>query len=195
LFGDSGSEVSRVNADPEFVRGSLLLEEAYELAVDAHHGTRRRSDTDVDHPVAVGMLLHERGFDDEVVAAALLHELLEDTATEMAEIMERFGPGVGELVAVMTEDASIQSYEERKAEHRERVARHSPRAAAIYAADKLAKTSAIRHHGGPVSDPKLHHYRQTLIELRAAYPELPFLSELDEGLSELYAKRDRVGRR
>lgn len=184
-----------MNADPEFVRGSRLLEEAYELAVDAHHGARRRNDTDVDHPVAVAMLLEERGFDDEVVAAALLHEVLEDTTTERSEITERFAPGVAELVRVMTEDPSIEPYEERKAEHRARVARHSSRAAAIYAADKLAKTSAIRDRGGPVSDHKLHHYRQTLVELRQAYPELPFLDELEEGLPELDAERDQVSRR
>ena len=192
---NSGSEVWRLNADPEFVRGSPLLEEAYELAVDAHHGARRRNDTDVDHPVAVAMLLEGRGFDEEVVAAALLHEVLEDTATERSEITERFGPGVADLVRVMTEDASIEPYEERKAEHRARVARHSSRAAAIYAADKLAKTSAIRHHGGPISDHKLHHYRQTLVELRRAYPELPFLNELDEGLRKLDAERDQLSRR
>jgi polyphosphate kinase len=195
LSPDSGNEVSRLNPDPEFVHNSRMLEEAYELAVDAHHGARRRSDTDVDHPVAVGMLLHERGFDDEVVAAALLHEVLEDTATEKSEITERFGPGVGELVGVMTEDASIELYEERKAEHRGRIARHSSDAAAIYAADKLASASAIRDHGGPVPERKLRHYRQTQIELSGAHPGLPFLAELEEGLRELEAEQDRVARR
>ena len=184
-----------LNADPEFVRGSRLLEEAYELAVDAHHGARRRNDTDVDHPVAVAMLLEERGFDDEVVAAALLHEVLEDTATERSEITDRFGPGVAELVRVMTEDASIEPYEERKAEHRARVADYSTRAAAIYAADKLAKTRALHHdEGGNLSEAKLDHYRRTLIELQEAHPELPFLEDLEEALQDLDADRQHAAR-
>jgi (p)ppGpp synthase/HD superfamily hydrolase len=182
-------------ATPEFAQGSRLVEDAYELAVDAHHGSRRRNETNIDHPAAVGQLLHREGFDDEVVAAALLHDVVEDTDTHMEEIVERFGPRVGELVCVMTEDAAIEDYEERKAEHRARVASHSSRAAAIYAADKLAKTSALRHEGGPVSDAKLHHYRQTLIELRHAHPELPFLVELEEGLRALDAGREHAGRR
>jgi (p)ppGpp synthase/HD superfamily hydrolase len=184
-----------LTATSEFAQGSRLIAEAYEIAVDAHHGLRRRNDTNIDHPAAVARLLHHEGFDDEVVAAALLHDVVEDTDTEMEEIVERFGPGVGELVDVMTEDASIEPYEARKAEHRARVARHSYRAAAIYAADKLAKTRALRRDGGPVSDTRLRHYRQTLIELREADPELPFLVELEEGLRALDAERDHAGRR
>jgi (p)ppGpp synthase/HD superfamily hydrolase len=184
-----------LTATPEFAQDSPLIAEAYEIAVDAHHGSRRRHDTNIDHPAAVGELLSREGFDDEVVAAALLHDVVEDTDTDMAEISQRFGPGVGELVEAMTEDASIEPYEARKAEHRARVARHSSRAAAIYAADKLAKTNALRRDGGPVSDQKLHHYRQTLIELSAAHPELPFLAELEEGLRALDAEREHAGRR
>ena len=182
-------------ASPEFIRGSPLLEEAYELAVEAHHGARRRNDTNIDHPAAVGRLLQAEGFDDEVVAAALLHDVVEDTDTDLAEIAERFGPRVAELVCVMTEDASIEPYEERKGEHRARVAGHSSRAAAIYAADKLAKTQALQHDGGRISEAKLHHYRQTLIELREAYPELPFLAQLEEALRALDADREHAGHR
>ena len=115
----------RLTATPEFAQDSRLIAEAYEIAVDAHHGSRRRNDTNIDHPAAVGELLSREGFDDEVVAAGVLHDVVEDTDTEMAEIAQRFGPGVGELVEVMTEDASIEPYEARKAEHRARVARHS----------------------------------------------------------------------
>jgi (p)ppGpp synthase/HD superfamily hydrolase len=191
----TGNKLSRLTAIPDFAQGSRLREEAYELAVDAHHGARRRSDTDIDHPAAVGRLLDEQGFDDEVVAAALLHDVVEDTDTDLEEIGERFGAGVYELVCVMTEDASIEPYEDRKAQHRARVAGHSSRAAAIYAADKLAKTSALRHDGGPISETKLHHYRQTLMELREAYPELPFLDRLEEELRALDAGREHASRR
>jgi hypothetical protein len=95
----------------------------------------------------------------------------------------------------MTEDDSIEPYEVRKAEHRARVSEHSTRAAAIYAADKLAKTRALHHdEGGNLSEAKLDHYRRTLIELREAHPELPFLDELEGALRALDADREHAAR-
>ena len=180
---------------PGFAQGPRLLEEAYEVAAEAHHGARRRNSTNIDHPAEVGRLLHDAGYDDEVVAAALLHDVIEDTETDLTEVGDRFGPRVAELVCVMTEDASIEPYEERKAEHRARVSDHSTRAAAIYAADKLAKTRALHHdEGGNVSEAKLDHYRQTLIELRETHPELPFLEELAQALRALDADREHAAR-
>ncbi|MGH2962811.1 MAG: HD domain-containing protein [Solirubrobacterales bacterium] len=180
---------------PAYVQGSPLIGEAYELAADAHSGPGRKKGTDLAHPIAVGMLLHERGYDDEVIAAGLLHDVLEDTDADVSEIAERFGPGVAALVTVLTEDASIPEYEDRKAEHRERVAGGGQLAAAIYAADKLAKMRGIREDGVDVPDEKLEHYRQTLVELRGAHPELPFLADLEGELRAADGRRERVGRR
>jgi (p)ppGpp synthase/HD superfamily hydrolase len=180
---------------PEFAHGSPLLEEAYELAVDAHTGPGRRKQTDPAHPIAVGVLLHEHGYDEEVVAAGLLHDVLEDTDTDVSEIADRFGPHVAALVIVLTEDAAIADYADRKAEHRARVAGDGETAAAIYAADKLAKARGIRDGGTDVSDEKLEHYRQTLVELRGAHPELPFLADLEGELRAVNGRRERVGRR
>lgn len=182
----------RLPGVPEFARGSSLLEEAYELAEDAH--SRRRNDTDIDHPVAVAELLAEHGFDPEVVAAGLLHDVLEDTDTDPDEIVDRFGREVGELVGAMTEDASIEPYADRKAEHRARVVAH-PGAAPIYAADKLAKTRVLMNGGGEVSDAQLDHYRRTLEALRESQPELPFLSELERNLRAIDVDRRHATRR
>jgi len=164
------------------------------VADDAHSGPGQRKDTDIGHPAAVAKLLDEHGFDQEVVAAGLLHDVLEDTDADADEIVERFGPAIGELVAVMTEDDSIEPYEARKAEHRGRVVAHSG-AAAIYAADKLAKTRALLDGGGSVSEARLDHYRRTLVALREAQPELPFLPELEENLRAIDADRQHAARR
>jgi (p)ppGpp synthase/HD superfamily hydrolase len=169
---------------PDFTRGSPLLEGAYRMALEAHHGPRRRGDTNIEHPVAVARLLRERGFDDEIVAAGLLHDVVEDTATSSEEIADRYGPEVGRLVAEMTEDARIEPYEDRKAEHRGRIARdHS--VAAIYAADKLAtarKYHAAHEHPQPA---QLDHYVETLRTLSAEQPDVPFLHDLRACLEEL----------
>lgn len=175
---------------PKFVVGASLLESAYGFAATAH----AEAGTDFQHPATVAWLLAEHGYGEEVVAAGFLHDVLEDTDIDSAEIGERFGPEVEELVVTMTEDPSISSYEARKAEHRSRVARHGATVAAIYAADKLAKTR-LRYGDDPIPEPKLAHYRATLLELRDAYPELPFLPELDDALDALDAERAPAVRR
>lgn len=192
--GGDATNLWRLPGIPQFARGSSLLEEAFELADDAHTGPGRRKNTGIEHPTAVAELLADRGFDQQVVAAGFLHDVLEDTDTDPDEIVERFGPEVGGLVAAMTEDPSIEPYEDRKAEHRARVAANSG-AAAIYAADKLAKTRALMYGGGEISDEKLDHYRQTLAALREAQPELPFLPDLEENLRAIEADRQHATRR
>jgi (p)ppGpp synthase/HD superfamily hydrolase len=174
---------------PDFVRGSTLLEGAFALASEAHLGPRRRTDTDLDHPVEVARLLHEEGFGEEIVAAALLHDVVEDTTIELDELRERCGPLVAGLVEAMTENEGIQPFEERKAEHRARVAAHGRQAASIYAADKLAKTRRLRGDARSVPEQKLVHYRLTLERLRADHPDLPFLGELEDELAALIERR------
>jgi (p)ppGpp synthase/HD superfamily hydrolase len=172
---------------PRFIVDSELLSSAYRLAHSAHHGAARAGETDIDHPLAVAEVLHENGFEEPVVAAGLLHDVVEDTALDVQAIEKSFGPEVGRLVAEMTEDPGIESYEERKAEHRSRVAQ-DPRAAAIYAADKLANTRDLAG-AGEVPREKLDHYLKTLRMLCERYPDLPFLPQLQEELRDLAAAR------
>jgi (p)ppGpp synthase/HD superfamily hydrolase len=173
---------------PDFIAESDFLRSAYELARTAHHGPAQEGETEIDHPVAVAQLLHEAGFDEHVVAAALLHDVVEDTSLDLAEIAERFGPDIAGLVAEMTEDARIESYPERKAEHRSRVT-NDRRVAAIYAADKLATTRGLQG-SEDVPPQKLQHYLRTLGTLCKAYPDLPFLGQLREELSGLVKTSD-----
>lgn len=169
---------------PGFVKGSPLLEGAFRMARAAHHGSSRRGDTDIDHPVGVAQLLSERGFDESVVAAALLHDTIEDTTLSLAEIADRFGPDVAELVAEMTENPNIERYPARKSEARSR-ALSDRRAAAIYAADKLTNTRELLAAQKDVPGEKLDHYIKTLRFLSAGRPDLPFLTELSEELTKL----------
>lgn len=175
-----------MEAATDFARGSRLLTAALAFAREAHESPEA-DDTPVDHPVHVAGILHEHGYGEEVLAAALLHDVVEDTPCGLDAIGRRFGVRVRDLVATMTEDASIDSYGERKAEHRRRLARAAPRAAAIFAADKLAKVrelSAERSAGPPE---KLDHYRACLEMLRSAHPDIPFLDRLDRELGDYLA--------
>jgi polyphosphate kinase len=168
-------------ADP--LRRTPLLAGALDFAASAHHGPRRAGGTDIDHPIAVARLLDEAGFDEAVVAAALLHDVVEDTKTDVDELRARFGDPVADLVATMTEDADIDTYEERKAEHRRRIREDGQGAAAIYAADKLATARTLA--GERIPARRLAHFRRTLDELSRARPELPFLGELRKALDHV----------
>ena len=141
-------------------------------------GPASRGETSISHPTAVARLLDGAGFGDEVVAAAFLHDVVEDTREGLDGIEAAFGPEVRGMVEAMTEDADIEPYEDRKAEHRERVLSSGAGPASIYAADKLA---TVRHHlstGEPVPPHRLEHYWDTLELFAGRRPELPFLSEL-----------------
>jgi guanosine-3',5'-bis(diphosphate) 3'-pyrophosphohydrolase len=181
---------------PDFVRGSALLEGVFRYAREAYREAGRRGEAKLRHSVEVARLLHEAGFEEEVVAAGLLHDVVEATASELSQVAERFGSHAAALVEAMTEDEGIDSFEARKAEHRARVTAHGSRAAAIYAADKLAKMPDLRADPGSASERQLAHYRQTLETLSAGHPELPFLGDLEQELAAVTAqRRDRAAER
>jgi len=176
-------------AAPDFVRGSALVEGAFRFAREAYRDAGRRGEAKLRHSVEVARLLHEAGFEEEVVAAGLLHDVVEATPSELPQVAERFGSRAAALVEAMTEDDRIESFEERKAEHRARVTAHGSRAAAIYAADKLAKMPDLRADPGSASERQLAHYRQTVETLSADHPELPFLGDLEQELAALAVQR------
>lgn len=126
---------------------SGLVRDAFEAARLAHSGQYRDGAKRVpyiEHPVAVAERLSQHGFGDEVLAAALLHDVVEDSEAEIDDVRERFGGPVADLVAAMTEDESIEDYEERKEEHRQRIGEAGEAALAIYAADKLTNLAMLR---------------------------------------------------
>lgn len=170
---------------PDFIAGRELPERAFGYAFGAHHGPAREGSTNIDHPVAVARLLDGAGFGEEVVAAALLHDVVEDTSRGLDGIESDFGPEVRGLVEAMTEDDSIEDYEARKAEHRKRVLAAGSAPASIYAADKLARVRTYRDAGEPVASHRLDHYWDTLQLFAGRRPELPFLGELAAELPAL----------
>ncbi len=75
------------------------VEAAYRLADEAHAGQLRSSgDPYISHPVAVAEILSHWQLDSQTVAAALLHDVVEDTEISNEEIRDRFGRPVAELV-------------------------------------------------------------------------------------------------
>jgi (p)ppGpp synthase/HD superfamily hydrolase len=126
---------------------SALVDGAFAKAREAHAGQVRNGSGGmpyIEHPQAVAAVLAEHGFGEVVLAAALLHDVVEDSETTVAELRERFGDGVAGLVEALSDDESIADYRARKDEHRERVAAAGEDALAIYCADKLTNVRTLR---------------------------------------------------
>ena len=127
-----------------------------------------------------------------MVAAALLHETVEDTAATPEELAERFGEDVAALVAAVSEDQEIRSHSRRKAALRQQVSAAGDEAAVLFAADKLSKVREFReqrlHMGGAMARSRLRrllHYRQSLEMLEATIPGHPLVAELRRQLGTL----------
>src|SRR6185503_8372746 len=75
------------------------ISEAYEFSAKAHQGQQRRNgDPYISHPVAVAEILAALHLDAGSIKAALLHDVVEDTASTLPEIQQRFGDDVALLV-------------------------------------------------------------------------------------------------
>jgi guanosine-3',5'-bis(diphosphate) 3'-pyrophosphohydrolase len=141
MSSPSSRIVSKAERSP-LVRGALSV------ARRSHAGQVRNTGNEeipfIDHLLSVSELLAEDGYPDEVIAAALLHDVAEHAEVEPRSLRGRFGDDVAGMVEALTEDGSISDYEERKKEHRERVAAAGPEARAIFAADKATNVATLR---------------------------------------------------
>ena len=97
-----------------------LVDRAYALAEAAHADQRRRSgEPYICHPLSVAEILVEMGMDSESIAAALMHDVAEDTAVTIEEIRQKFGAEVALLVDGVTKLTQIKfsNVEDRQAEN------------------------------------------------------------------------------
>jgi (p)ppGpp synthase/HD superfamily hydrolase len=187
------------------VERSDLVQEALAMARKAHAGQIRTGSTDgmpfVEHPLAVAERLAKHRYGDDVLAAALLHDVVEKSQVEVEEVRERFGEKVGGLVEALTEDDSIPDYEERKKEHRWRVAEAGPPAIAIFAADKLTNVAMLRETFALIGeegvseelkvslDLKIYVWEEDLEMLFDRAPELPLTEEFADEMVALWGDR------
>jgi guanosine-3',5'-bis(diphosphate) 3'-pyrophosphohydrolase len=127
---------------------SELVREALALARELHAGDWRQTGAGeipfIEHPLAVADRLAEAGLADEVIAAGLLHDVLEYTHFPLDRLRERFGVDVAAIVFVLTEDMAIENYEARKDAVRNLVVETGPDAWTVLAADKLANVEVLR---------------------------------------------------
>jgi (p)ppGpp synthase/HD superfamily hydrolase len=134
------------------------------------------------HSHEVGDLLAEIGCDQDVVATGLLHDVVEDTDTDVEALRAAFGDRIADLVYALSEDDAIADYAERKRALREGVAIAGPTALTISAADKVSRLRAADRTGKALAERKLLHYQRTADLLVAQGVASPHLAELQRRL-------------
>ena len=106
---------SRIGYLPEADRA--LLRRAYDAAAEAHDGQFRLSgEPYVEHPLAAAVLLSELRLDAETLAAALLHDTVEDTSLTLDDVRRDFGAEVARLVEGVTKLGKIHVHSREQAQ-------------------------------------------------------------------------------
>jgi GTP pyrophosphokinase len=134
-----------------------VIRRAYDIARHAHEGqTRRSGEPYLSHPLAVAGILNDLRMDHETLAAALLHDVIEDTAVDLVRLHEETGATVAALVEGVTKMEAIDDYTggARAGDERQQVERlkklllaiaSDVRVVLIKLADRLHNMRTLRH--------------------------------------------------
>ncbi|WP_112179709.1 MULTISPECIES: HD domain-containing protein [Paraliobacillus] len=121
------------------------LMQAITYATVKHDGQKRKVDRTpyIAHPYRVAMSLKAAGYENDVVIAGLLHDVVEDTDSTLIEIKDLFGEQIEKLVAYATEPEKTIPWEQRK-QHTIDGIKHAPLAAKlVVCADKIDNLHSI----------------------------------------------------
>ncbi len=128
-----------------------LVRKAYEFAEKVHHGERRASgEPYIQHCLETAYIIAELKQDSTSIAAALLHDVLENSSTTYMELEEKFGEDVAKLVDGVTKLSKIQ-YHDRQERDAESIRKmflattHDLRVLIIKLADKLHNMRTLEH--------------------------------------------------
>lgn len=121
-----------------------LLDRAVRLSTKGHEGQSRKGEEMpyITHPVMVAFILARYGFPEVVLAAALAHDLVEDTAITEEEVRVELGDTVAGIVCEVTHDDSL-GWKEKKLAYIENVRTASVEAKAVSIADKIHNAESL----------------------------------------------------
>jgi len=175
-----------------------LLKRALDHAAVWHRDQKRKYPAVdvpyVSHIAGVVSILAHHGFDDEVLAAGALHDVVEDCNVSHDELAGLFGSRVADLVHAVSEEDKSLPWEDRKTQYLERFVRSPWDAQAIAIADKIDNFASIvvcaREHGDPWSMLKrgkgaqMQRFEAFALAV-AALPSHPLCAELEDSLTTL----------
>jgi len=151
-----------------------LLRRAFVFAENAHEGQRRRSGEDfIRHPWGAAKILATLHLDEQTLAAALLHDVVEDTGSDIADVKSEFGDEIARLVEGVTKLTRIQFASREHAEvenYRKMIVAmaQDPRVILIKLADRLHNMRTIEYLG---RQKQLQKAKETLEEIEAMVAE------------------------
>jgi GTP diphosphokinase / guanosine-3',5'-bis(diphosphate) 3'-diphosphatase len=149
LIDELIAEVAEYNPDVD----RDLLARAFRFAAKAHAGQQRRSGEEfIQHPYSVARICAELQLDDWTIAAALLHDVVEDTDMTLDEVTAEFGEEIAQLVDGVTKltRVSFQSREQAEAENYRKMIlamAQDPGVILIKLADRLHNLRTIEYLG------------------------------------------------
>ena len=159
----------------------VLLLKALSFAAHKHRDQRRKdaeASPYINHPIALAEVLTGEGgvTDIEVLAAALLHDTIEDTATTLEELCGQFGERIAGMVAEVTDDQDLPKAE-RKRLQIAHAAGISPGAKLVKLADKICNLRDVAERPPAKWDlQRRQEYfewaKQVIDQLRGAHPKL-----------------------
>ncbi|MGV3487181.1 MAG: HD domain-containing protein [Tuberibacillus sp.] len=123
-----------------------ILDRAIAFAAKAHDKQYRKA-TNVPyiaHPFSVGMILMQAGVGEDLVAAGVLHDVVEDTEATMEDLIREFGQAIADIVAGCSEPDKSLSWEERKAHTIGYLKTAPSEVKVVTAADKLHNIRSIQ---------------------------------------------------
>lgn len=176
-----------------------IIEQAIIFAAKAHKDQTRKS-TDIPyitHPFAVGMLLQKAKCTDEVIAAGILHDTLEDTSATYEKLIEQFGVPIANLVQAASEQDKSLPWEARKQHTIDRLKEGSLEEIQVITADKLHNLKSIhsdlKEHGEKVwkrfnrGKHDQHWYYSSIVkELAPRKKEFELISMLENEVKEVF---------
>ncbi|MBD2857524.1 RelA/SpoT family protein [Spongiibacter sp. KMU-158] len=174
------------------------VKRAYFYAEQAHEGQNRRSgEPYVTHPLAVAGILATMRLDAQSLMAALLHDVIEDTAITKPQLEEQFGEAVAELVDGVSKLTRIefQSKAEQQAENFQKMAlamAKDIRVILVKLADRLHNMRTL----GVLPPPKRHRIAKETLEIYAPIAQRLGMHNIriefeDLGLQAMYPMRAR----
>lgn len=180
-----------------------VIEKALRTASQAHDGQYRKKTNIpyITHPVAVGMILMKAGYEDQLVAAGILHDTVEDTSLTLADIEKVFGLRIAEIVKGCSEPDKSLPWEVRKQHTIEFLKMSSMDVRSVVCADKLHNIRSItndyRQLGDLVWD-RFNRGRQyqewyytKIIDSLGFQSAFPLLKELEVEVHRLFAQEQK----
>lgn len=193
---------------PTVVEGFPQTHAAMAYAERLHGGQRRGDGTPfILHPLEVASLLYNSGAPDHLIAAGVMHDLIEKSDATPADLQARFGPRITGLVLAVSDDDRITGYAKRKAALRRQVSGAGDEAMTLFAADKLSKLRELRREtAGDSTDGtaptrvrqlrarRLRHYQRSLALLEERHHDSPLVQGLRDELAMLLGDQATVTR-